>query len=125
MTQVSEPISELIYELKSLHLFISKSILLTNNVFMLNLDMTKNSYYTLKKVCDYNTAPLYGSIKIYNPNNINLNNSEIMSTLNYSPKYNNFIIKSVTVIDKVYKHNNSYNKSFNKRIINNIMNIPL
>jgi hypothetical protein len=116
-------------ELKSLHLFINKSVVLTNNTYMLELDTNKNSYYTLKKVSDYNTAPLYSMIKIYNPTNINFNNSEIMCTLNYSPKYNNFIINSFTIIDKVYKSNKfnkkSHNISFNKRIINNIMNIPV
>lgn len=116
-------------ELQSLHLFINKSVLLTNNTYMLDLDVNKNSYYTLKKVNDFNTAPIYGMIKIYNPNNINFNNTEIMSTLFYSPKYNNFTIKSFTVIDKVHKSNKfnkkAYTISYNKRIINNIMNIPL
>ena len=117
--------SEIIYEFKSVHLFVNKSIILTNNIYMLSLDMNKNSYYTLKRVCDLNTAPSYGMIKIYNPDNINLNNCELMCTLNYSPKYNNFNIKSLTVIDKVYKSNKNpnYKVSFNKRIVNNILNI--
>jgi hypothetical protein len=119
--------SEIVHEFKSVHLFVNKSIMLTNNIYMLTLDMTKNSYYTLKKLCASNTAPSHGMIKIYNPDNINLNNSELMCTLNYSPKYNNFTIKSLTVVDKIYKSNkNSRNGvSFNKRIVNNILNIPL
>ena len=125
-------LSELIYEYKSVHLFVNKSIMLTNNIYMLSLDTSKNSYYTLKKLCRLNTAPSHGMIKIYNPNNINLNNSELMCTLNYSPKYNNFAIKSLTIVDKIYKSNKNFcnnmslNKvSFNKRIVNNILNITL
>lgn len=116
-------------ELQSLHLFINKSILVTNNIHMLDLDINKNSFYTLKKVNEYNTAQMYGMITIYNPNNINFNNSEIMATLIYSPKYSNFVVKSFTIIDKVHKNNKfnkkTYNQSINKRVIDNILNIPL
>jgi hypothetical protein len=57
---------------------------------------------------------------------INLNNSEIMCSLNYCDKYNNFIIKSLTIVNKPY--NKQYNQQYiknnnfgiNKRIINNL-----
>lgn len=109
-------------ELKSLHLFIINSVCLTNNVYMVTLDVTKNSYYTLKQINDFNTAPQSNMFKLYNPQNINLNNAEVMCTLNYCEKYNNFIIKSLTVVNKPYNKSNNKprNLGMNKRIISHI-----
>jgi hypothetical protein len=89
---------------------------------MANLDISNNTYYMLKIINDYKTAPIYSMFKIYNPQHINLNNAEIMTTLNYCEKYNNFIIKSITIMNKPYKKNNNSNNnlSMNKRIIDNI-----
>ena len=107
-------------ELKSLHLFIMNSVCLTNNVYMVTLDINKNTYYMLKTINDFKTAPVYSMFKIYNPQHINLNNAEIMTTLNYCEKYNNFIIKSLTIINKPYNKSNNNFMSMSKRIINNI-----
>ena len=111
--------------LNSIHLFISKSIHLQENIYLLTIDMNKTSYYTLKYLNEFNTAQ-NGYIKCYNSfdSNLNLNNSEIMTTLYYNDKYNNFGIKSITVINNnkfvnINKKVNGY-VSINKRIINNI-----
>ena len=111
-------------ELKSIHLFIMNSVCLINNVYMVSLDGNKNSYYSLKQINDFKTAPTNNMFKLYNPQHINLNNAEIMMTLNYCEKYNNFIIKSLTVIDKPYNKNSNKTKimGLNKRIIVNIHN---
>ena len=106
-------------ELKSLHLFIMNSVCLTNNVYMVNLDINKNTYYMLKDIGEFKTAPQPNMFKLYNPSHINLNNTEIMCSLNYCEKYNNFIIKSLTIMNKL--NNKPHNKlSFNKSIISNI-----
>jgi hypothetical protein len=108
-------------ELKSMHIFINNSVCLTNNVYMVNLDVNKNTYYTLQQINNFKTAPINTMFKIYNPQHINLNNAEIMCTLNYCEKYNNFIIKSLTIMNKPYNKPNTNNfMNINKRIINNI-----
>jgi hypothetical protein len=91
------------------------------------MDITKNTYYTLQKINNFKTSPLYSMFKLYNPLHINLNNSEIMCTLTYCEKYNNFIINSLNIVNKPYnKLNNKNIKNngigMNKRIINNIHN---
>ena len=112
-------------ELKSLHIFIKKSVCLTNNIYIITMD-DNNTYYTFKQINIFNTAPQNNMFKIYNPQHINLNNAEIMCSLDYCEKYNNFIIKSLTIVNKSYNTNNTNNKidnrnmGINKRIINNI-----
>jgi hypothetical protein len=55
-----------------------------------------------------------------------LNNSEAMATLYYSTKYNNFVIKTITIIKKIYEPVNKYNNkhiSKKNQIVNNIINL--
>ena len=108
-------------ELKSIHIFVTKSICLTDNIYMITMD-DNNSYYTLKQINMFKTASQNNMFKIYNPQHINLNNAEIMCTLNYCEKYNNFIIKSLTIVNKDYNKSKgiNYNIGMNKRIINNL-----
>jgi hypothetical protein len=100
---------------------------------MITMD-DNNTYYTFNKINTFKTAPQINMFKIYNPLHIDLINAEIMCTLNYCEKYNNFIIKSLTIVNKPYNqpynkpYNQQYNKSkgnnynvgMNKRIINNL-----
>ena len=111
-------------ELKSMHMFITKSICLADNIYMITMD-DNNTYYTFKQINMFKTAPQNNMFKIYNPHHINLNNAEIMCTLNYSDKYNNFIIKSLTIVNKPYNKSNIKNNNLgiNKRIINNLHKI--
>ncbi len=108
-------------ELKSIHIFITKSVCLNDNIYMITMD-DNNTYYTLKQINMFKTAPQNNMFKIYNPQHINLNNAEIMCTLNYCEKYNNFIIKSLTIVNKPYNKPNIKNNNLgiNKRIINNL-----
>jgi hypothetical protein len=91
---------------------------------MVTLDCSNNSYYALKQINEFKTAPQSNMFKMYNPQNININNAEVMCTLSFCDKYKNFIIKSLTVINKPYNKLNSTtrNMGMNKRIISNIHN---
>jgi len=118
----------------TLHLFINKFIRVSDNNFILNLDLNKTSKYALQNILksitslstittDIEQDITNGFIRCYIPFNINLNNSEVMTTLIYKPDYNTFVIKSLTQIDKIYKHEDKKYKGINKDIINNIKKI--
>ncbi len=104
----------------TLHLFIDKFIHTTNKIYVLKLNLEKTSKYTLQNLVSYNDDITNGIIKCYIPFNLNLNNSEVMTTLEYKPEHNNFVIKSLTTIGKVYEHKKEEYKGFNKSIINKI-----
>jgi hypothetical protein len=108
----------------TLHLFIDKFIHTTNKIYVLKLNLEKTSKYTLQNLVSYNDDVTLdiknGIIKCYIPFNLNLNNAEVMTTLEYKPKYNNFVLKSLTQIGKVYEHKKEEYKGFNKSIINKI-----
>jgi hypothetical protein len=114
-------------ELKSIHLFINKCIHLNNNVFMIYLNEDKCSFYTLKQLNQLSNQDSNNTFfKLYNPDNYNLNNSEAMATLYYSTKFNTFVIKSITIIKKIYEPVNKYNNkriSKKSQIVNNILNL--
>ena len=46
-----------------------------------------------------------------------------MTSLIYKPEYNTFVIKSITVIDQVYKHVEKKYKGLNKKIIGDIIKV--
>ena len=118
----------------TLHLFINKFIRVSDNNFILKLDLDKTSKYTLQNILksitsmmsiskDIEQDIINGFIRCYIPFNINLNNSEVMTTLIYKSEYNTFVIKSMTQINKIYTHEDKKYKGLNKDIINNIRKI--
>ena len=118
----------------SLHLFINKFIRVSDNNYILKLDLDITSKYTIQNILnsinclitlskDIEQDIKNGLIRCYIPFNINLNNTEIMTSLIYKPEYNTFVIKSITVIDQVYKHVEKKYKGLNKQIIGNIIKV--
>lgn len=119
---------------QSLHLFINKFIRVSENNYILQLDLDKTSKYTLQNIMnsinslsplskDVEQDILNGLIRCYIPFNINLNNCEIKTTLVYKMEYNTFVIKSITLIDQVYKHVDKKYKGLNKQIIGSIIKV--
>jgi hypothetical protein len=94
---------------------------------MIYLNQDKSSFYTLKQLNQISNQDSNNTFfKLYNPDNYNLNNSEAMATLYYSTKYNNFVIKTITIIKKIYEPVNKYNNkhiSKKNQIVNNIIKL--
>jgi hypothetical protein len=111
--------------IKSLHLYINKVIHTINNNYLIYIDLEKTSKPTINKLLEYTKDINNGFIKCYIRNYTNLNNSELMTTLEYKQNYNNFIIKSFTIINN--KKNIDYNKKkyipASRNIYNNIKSI--
>ena len=118
----------------TLHLFINKVIHISDKNYILKLDLDKTSKYTIQNILNSITSSISvskdieediknGFIRCYIPFNINLNNSEVMTTLIYKPEHNTFTIKSITQIDKIYKHVDKKYMGPNKQIIGNIIKV--
>jgi hypothetical protein len=80
--------------------------------------MNKTSSHCIKRISEYDSNVSNGYIKCFITNITNitnikkLNNAEVMTTLEFKPNYNNFIVKTITVLDK--NQNNNQNKNNNK-----------
>jgi hypothetical protein len=114
--------------LPSLHLYITKVIHIADSIYLFQIDMNKTSHYTIKRIYEYDSNVSNGFIKCFmiNINNLNLklNNVEVMTTLEFKPTYNNFIVKTITVLNKNQnKNNNNKYQSLNNKIYKNINSI--
>lgn len=116
--------------LPSLHLYISKCIHLVDSMYIIEIDMDKTSPHAIKNISSYDKNISNGFIRCFITNlkklNLNLNNAEVMTTLEFKPNYNNFIVKTITVINKNQKKNYSNNKhykSLNNKIFQNVKSI--
>lgn len=115
--------------LPSLHLYISNCIHVVDSMYIVQIDMNKTSPHCIKNISQYDTNVSKGFIRCFitNMKKLNLNNVEVMTTLEFKPNYNNFIMKNITVINKNEKKNYSknYYQSLNKNIFQNVKSIKL
>lgn len=114
--------------LPSLHLYIIKCIHIVDSMYIIQFDMNKTSSYTIQNISKYDPNISNGFIRCFitNIKKLNLNNVEVMTTLEFKSNYNNFIMKTVTIVNnnekKNYSKNNCY-QSLNNKIFQNIKSI--
>ena len=112
--------------LPSLHLYITKVIHIADSIYLFQIDMNKTSQYTIKRIYEYDSNVSNGFIKCFMINISNLKlklNVEVMTTLEFKPTYNNFIVKTITVLNKNQNKNNNKYQSLNNKIFHNINSI--
>jgi hypothetical protein len=93
--------------------------------------MEKTSQHAINNLSKYDNNIKNGLIRCFitNIQKLNFNNVEVMTTLEFKPSYNTFIIKTITMLNKNQKNFDRINKntyqSLNSTIFNRVKSIKL